>query len=240
MRRTHTNLLLTALFLALAPTAPATTWYVNGVNGSDINNCLSSTTACKTIGHAISLAASGDTIMVAAATYTENLTIGISLNVIGAGAATTIIDGGRVSGVVTINSASAHVTLSGLTIRNGHAFSGGGISNIGILTLVKSNVSGNTVSCSGFSCRVAGGGIYNSGGTITIQSSTISGNSATCSESGFRNGSCGAAGGGIYNLATLIISKSTLVSNSAHSSCSPISAPRPPMEVPSITRAQRL
>ena len=40
------------LFLApcLAPTALAsTTWYVDGVNGSDSNNCLAADTACKTI-----------------------------------------------------------------------------------------------------------------------------------------------------------------------------------------------
>jgi hypothetical protein len=35
-----------ALFLALAPAALAsTTWYVDGVNGSDINDCKSPTTA---------------------------------------------------------------------------------------------------------------------------------------------------------------------------------------------------
>jgi hypothetical protein len=50
----------------------STTWYVNGVAGSDSNNCLSPTTACKTIGHAIGLAASGDIVRVAAAIYTEN------------------------------------------------------------------------------------------------------------------------------------------------------------------------
>jgi len=65
---------------------------VNGGSGSDSNNCKSATTACKTIGNAISLAHSGDTIMVASATYTEYLTIGISLNVVGSGASTTIID----------------------------------------------------------------------------------------------------------------------------------------------------
>jgi hypothetical protein len=49
---------------------------------------------CKTIGHAISLAASGDSIMVAAAAYTtEKPDISISLNVIGSSANTTIIDG---------------------------------------------------------------------------------------------------------------------------------------------------
>src|SRR5262252_894523 len=71
-------MLLLIPFLVSAALA-STTWYVNGVNGSDSNNCKSATTACKTIGHAISLASSGDSIMVAAATYSEDLTISISL-----------------------------------------------------------------------------------------------------------------------------------------------------------------
>ena len=91
---TYNALLLSALFLTLPPIASAsTTWYVNGVSGSNSNNCRSPTTACKTIGHAIALAHSGDSIMVAAATYTEHLTIGISLNVIGSSVGPTIIDG---------------------------------------------------------------------------------------------------------------------------------------------------
>jgi len=72
------------------------------VSGSDNNNCLSSTTACKTIGHAISHASSGDSIKVAAATYTENLTIGISLSAAGPFAGTTIIDGGGKNNVIMI------------------------------------------------------------------------------------------------------------------------------------------
>src|ERR1700757_4048383 len=77
-----TKMLLTALSL-LGSVASASTRYVDGVNGSDMNNCLSSESACKTIGHAVSLASSGDSIMVAAATYSENLTIGTSLTLIG-------------------------------------------------------------------------------------------------------------------------------------------------------------
>src|SRR6266566_7135035 len=97
-----TTLLLMALFLA--PTAVASsTWYVNGVSGSNSNTCTSPTAACKTIKHAISIASSGDSIMVAAATYTENLTIGISLSIIGSGASTTIVDGGGMNTVVTIS-----------------------------------------------------------------------------------------------------------------------------------------
>src|SRR5215472_471562 len=87
-------LLLTAMAAAFAPAAVATTWYVDGVNGFDGNNCTSATTACKTIGHAIEASVSGDSIIVAPATYTENLSISKSLNILGSDAATTIVDGG--------------------------------------------------------------------------------------------------------------------------------------------------
>jgi hypothetical protein len=71
------------LFAAVPTALASTTWYVNGVSGSNSNNCKSPTTPCKTIGHAISLAVSGDSIIVAAATYKERLTIGKSLTILG-------------------------------------------------------------------------------------------------------------------------------------------------------------
>ena len=83
---------LVALIMLSSP-ALAGTWYVNGVNGDDGNNCKTKATACATIGHAISLAASGDTIQIAAATYQENLSIPFNLTLNGAKAATTIVDG---------------------------------------------------------------------------------------------------------------------------------------------------
>jgi hypothetical protein len=188
--------LLMALFLALPPTARAsTTWYVNGTTGSDSNDCKSPTTACKTIGHAISLAASGDSIFVAAATYTENLTIGIGLKIIGASAATTIIDGGGVSTVVTISGGSSDVTLSKLTIQNGNTYDGGGISNFGILMVENSIISRNIAVSPGSITQ--GGGISASG--ATINNSTISGNSASY-------------GGDIYGSATL---QNSIVANSS-------------------------
>src|ERR1700674_2220960 len=92
---------LLVLFLALGLTAHASSrWYVDGVNGSDNNDCRSPQTACKTIGHAISLASPRDSIKVAAATYKEKLTIGLSLKVIGSGRKTTIVDGGASGTVV--------------------------------------------------------------------------------------------------------------------------------------------
>jgi hypothetical protein len=215
-----------ALILFAVPAASAsTTWYVNGVSGSDSNNCTSPTTPCKTIGRAISLAASGDTVTVAAATYTENLTINIIVKVIGSGASTTIIDGGGVRSVVTISNTTAHVTLSSLTIRNGKATSGGGINNSGTLTLTNSTVSGNSapIPCIRLFMvcisrgTASGGGIYNSGALI-ISDSIISGNHA----GSYCNANpCSAVGGGIYNHGTLMmVQNSTLTGNSAGTACS--------------------
>ena len=87
--------------------------------------------------------------------------------------------------------------LSGLTITGGVADDGGGIYNVGTLTVTGSTISGNSAS--------EGGGISNIGGTITVIGTTISGNSA--SEGG---------GGGIRNvLGTLTVIGSAISGNSA-------------------------
>src|SRR5580704_15925612 len=107
LRFVFRSLPLLVLFLAFVPVALASsTWYVDGVNGSNKNNCKSPQTACKTIRHAISLASSGDSIMIAAAIYKENLTINFSLRLIGAGAITTIVDGRRIASVVYVSNSS--------------------------------------------------------------------------------------------------------------------------------------
>ena len=217
MNRIRTSLLVIALFLAPAPTAIASnTWYVDGVKGNDSNDCKSSLTACKTIGGAISLASSRDSIIVAAATYTENLTIGFSLSLIGSGASATIIDGGGLNRVVTISNAGAKVTLSGVTIRNGTTpYAGGGIYNGGILSVIASTVSGNKVTnhCSyGTVCSGQGGGISNKG-TLTISDSTISGNTAQISCNPLMRCVVHVDGGGIFNYGAMVMSNSTLASN---------------------------
>ena len=59
-RNTFFSLSLLLIFLVLVPAALASnTWYVDGVHGNDNNNCMTPQTACKTIGHAISLASPG-------------------------------------------------------------------------------------------------------------------------------------------------------------------------------------
>jgi predicted outer membrane repeat protein len=199
---TRSGLMVLALFLLLGSTVLASsTWYVNGVNGNDNNNCMSPQTACKTIGHAISLASSGDSIIVASATYTENLTISISLTIVGAGANTTIIDGGKKNTVVSIPNAGIRVKIMHMSIQNGSTFnaSGSGIDNNGgMLAINDSNISGNTNQ----SGAGVGGGIFNNGGALTITNSKISGNSAP------------SGGGGIYNNGgTVTITNSTLSGN---------------------------
>ena len=213
------NRLIIPLLLTLTPVAIAgTTWYVNGVNGSNTNDCKSPATACKTIGHALPLISSGDSIRVASATYNENLTIGISMKIVGSGANTTIIDGGGVARVVTISSNTAHVTLSGITITHGRSLrDGGGIINNGLLTLLRTAVTSNRaqVSCPpGQHCGQRGGGIFNAAGaTLIIGFSTISGKSASIINCSVFH--CGAAGGGIYNGGTLTLYNSTVSGNTA-------------------------
>jgi len=217
----HRMVALLTLLLALTTTSLAsTTWYVDGVNGNDKNNCLSPTTACKTIGHAISLASSGDSIEVAAATYKENLTIKESLTITGSGAMTTIVDGGHRKAVFTIANQTV-VGLSDLTIQNGYAelLNGAGISNSGTLTVTNSSVNGNHAVpiCQKGGCSGGlGGGIYNTG-TLTVNNSTVSGNRADggCSDT---YGCYGGSGGGIYNgSGMLIITNTTISGNIANS-----------------------
>jgi hypothetical protein len=210
-RRSCSSILVTtALLLNQAPVAlAATTWYVKGVGGSDSDNCKSPLTACKTIGHAISLAAPGDFINVAAATYYEHLTIPVSLTVAGSGAGDTIIDATSYVNpdrVVTIPNTGTNVTVSNFTLQNGSTDPGGGVYNQGTLTINNSVITGNYASsCLRFTCLTGyGGGIYNTG-RLTINRTTISANEA--------HGSANAAGGGIYNLGELTINASTLSGN---------------------------
>ena len=131
---------------------------------------------------------------------TGDLDINSEITINGAGADTTIIDGGGLSRVFNVR-APAAATISGVTIRNGHAGFGAGIYiQGGSLALTDSAVSGNTTTVSG-----AGGGIFNQA-ILTIDNSTISGNTAT-----------GAYGGGLYNFSvgTATITNSTISGNMA-------------------------
>jgi CSLREA domain-containing protein len=118
----------------------------------------------------------------------------------GAGAAQTIVDGGGVDRVFDVHADEAEIT--DLTVRGGlaavgfiAALDGGGIRNLGRLTLARVVVTGNT-------SANHGGGVVNLD-RLTIADSTIAGNSATI-------------GGGIASLlGTIELVNTTLSGNHA-------------------------
>ena len=215
------------VLIMLSSPVLAATWYVDGVNGDDGNDCKTRATACATIGHAISLAASGDNIQIAAATYQENLSIPFNLTLNGANAATTIVDGTNTANVFTVGSGIS-LTLSNFTIKNGVGYSGGGgVDNGGTLTVNQCNFYTNTA--------LSGGAILNTG-RATISNTNFSGNSpyffghsASCgaidnqgpmtiTTSTFYNNYANnnyTSGGAICNGATLTITDSTFNTNSS-------------------------
>ena len=129
----------------------------------------------------------GDIVQVPAGTYplslsgtgengalTGDLDVRDSLALAGAGVADTIIDGLTLDRVLELHNA-ATTLISNLTIRNGDSGNqdGGGIRNLGSLSLTNAVVTGN-------SSLKRGGGIYADGGSASLALSgvVVSGNSA--------------------------------------------------------------
>jgi hypothetical protein len=176
---------------------------------------------------ALAIANNGDTIDATGISGAIILTSGVllvdsSVTINGAGADMLAVDGNGVSRVFFITLRET-VTISGFTIRNGHAgTAGGGIDNEdgSTVTVTNCTLSGNiaglgsgifnggtlTVANSTFNNNMAseGAGTYNDGsGTLTIINSTVSGNTASVT------------GGASFNLGTMHIANSTLSDNSA-------------------------
>jgi hypothetical protein len=157
----------------------------------------------------LAAAASGDTIAFAGSLKGKTITLSHgelalsqSLTIAGPVANPVTISGNQASRVFDITSSSAIVTLSGLTITQGHAGEGGGIYNTGTLTVSQCTLSDNSASV----LFGVGGGIYNRG-TLTVSQCSLSGNRAV---------DVGGVGGGIYNArGTVTVSQSSLSGNSA-------------------------
>src|SRR6266446_936379 len=149
------------------------------------------------------------------------LLVNKSVTINGAGADVLAVDG-NAAGRVFFITLGETVTISGFTIRNGHAGNaGGGIDNEdgSTVTVTNCTLSGNSAGL--------GGGMFN-GGPLTIGSITVSGNSAangggiynigggttTTTDSTF-SGNTASSGGGIFNIGTFTITNSTLSNNSA-------------------------
>ncbi|TET54965.1 MAG: hypothetical protein E3J64_01035, partial [Anaerolineales bacterium] len=149
------------------------------------------------------------TISVRAGTYAANLTIDRDVVIVGAGAASTIVDGnGSVTNqrVMTITK-DHHVSIFDVTIQNGRAISpthgGGGIDSSGSLTLTNVILTNNTAS--GTRDEDVGGAIapgkFGSQGLV-LHNCIVSDNTAN-------------VGGGIFYNNTLEISNTLFYSNTA-------------------------
>ena len=203
--------------LAAAVTVTATqtaqagslTFFVDNAVACDDETVDSTATPYCTIQAAVSDAAGGDIVQVAAGVYTDAVNPrvvdvdGKNLTIEGAGQDATFIDGENArSGVTTRNGAT--LVMSDLTIRNGS--SAGSAAGIGLvsagddLTLIDVTVKDNTSAASG-------GGIYTASGTsISLIRTTVSGNTAT------------AAGGGgllVNSSVTATVEDSVFLMNSA-------------------------
>jgi hypothetical protein len=186
-----------ALSLGLAHGVPAATTWTVCANGCDYSSIKAAIAAPTTVD--------GDTLAIAAGTYTEpGIVLDKSLTLQGEDAATTIVQaaetrGTAPDGVFTIPK-GVSVTLQNLTIRYGHTndvfHHGGGLYNAGTLTLTASTVHGNDT-------LFGGGGLANFG-MLTVTHSTVTGNSADF-------------GGGLYNNSNsmLTLTASTVQSNKA-------------------------
>ncbi len=120
----------------------------------------------------------------------------------------TVSNGNANNGGGISNNEGGTLTVAGSTISDNAAQTGGGINNRGILTVTGSTISDNSSSSTG----IGGGGVYTDtlaitgAGTTTITNSTISGNTTE----GF--------GGGVYNEdGRTVIEHSTITGNTAPS-----------------------
>jgi C1A family cysteine protease len=132
-------------------------------------------------------AVEGSTVHVAEGTYYENITLVDGVEVLGAGAGVTTIDGGGSGPVVTADGAGPTTVLDGFTITNGYAEDGGGMYNYNSSPTVTNCVfSGNSTYSGGYYYGY-GGGMYNYNSSPTVTNCTFSGNSANWAGGGMCN-----------------------------------------------------
>jgi hypothetical protein len=131
-----------------------------------------------TVAEALGVAVDGDVLHIASGTYAENLFIAEDLTLLGtSGAATTILDGGLLDTVVTVES-GATVAIDGLTLTRGRGFAGG-LRNLGSVTLRNSTLSGNVGEGGGSGAAIN----HRSTGTLDLESCELLDNIAVAGSS---------------------------------------------------------
>ncbi len=197
-------------------------WQVTKLDDTNDGTC----DADCSLREAIDDAVSGDEIrfgVTGTITLTATLNINKNLTITGPGAAQLRVSGDHLYRVFTLGT-GVTASLSGLTIADGSADNGGGISKgAGTLTLTDCVVSGNQATG-------VGGGIYQPTGTLTITDCVVSGNQAgvgggilsygggliSITETTISGNTATVNGGGIYAYnSNLTLERSTLSGNTA-------------------------
>ncbi len=156
------------------------------VNSTALASVINVPAAQPTIQAGINVAKSGDTVLVAPGTYTENMNfMGKAITVKSSkGASVTIIDGGGAAPVVTFNTnETSSTTLSGFTLQHGIStvnslYIGGGVFVYFASPTIRSNIIQNNTAAAG------GGGIGVYYGSPLIWENTIKSNSQCCGSGG--------------------------------------------------------
>ena len=179
--------------------------YVAASQTVDSGNGSSWATAKKYIQSGIDIVNSGGRVHVASGTYNEhNIHLNQSFDLVGAGASTTIIDGGGLGQVLYIASFPGQSnTISGFTIQNGHVVTplpppapadeghlqgaGPGMAvGGGVYVAYGHKVILNNCTIKNNTADFLGGGVYNAG-EITLNGCTLSGNTAAFFGGGIAN-----------------------------------------------------
>jgi hypothetical protein len=205
---------LCVLFVVPAEVATASTDTVTTCAGSGAGS----------LPAVVAAASSGDTVTFSVdcpasspITLSSTIDVGENLTIDGPGATEMAVSGNNAVEDFGIAS-GATVTLAGITVEDGNASQGGGISNSGSLTVTNSAVFTNEM----------GGGIHNTGQMLSVVNSSVSSNNSGTGAGGIDStagtvditnskvsDNTGSGGGGIYDVGAVNILDSTVSGNSA-------------------------
>lgn len=155
-------------------TAATSTLYVSASSTPEQggSRCDALATPCQTVAQALEQAAAGDTISLAAGTFSEtDLLVEADVVIQGAPDGRTTISGRNQSHIFRV-APGATLTLSNVTLASGNGLLGGAIFNDGgVVDVSNSTLSDNQAAL--------GGAIFNAnGGTVNLQGVTLSNNTA--------------------------------------------------------------